>query len=332
MLVALSLLALPLPNLIPAPAPSARNVRAAVDLALPLLEKGASGHAEQQTCFACHNQASPMLAFARAKERGFDIPAELFKSQAEHVAGFLDTNRDRFKDGHGTGGAAATAGYALFTLEFAGHKPDDNTAAAVEYLLKTQADRDHWRTSSNRPPTEASDFTTTYLTLRALRVWGPGAKLDKEKCAKRVESARGWLVKTAAKDTEDRVFRLLGLKEAGADAKEIAAAAWELLQKQRSDGGWAQLDNGSSDAYATGAALVALSQAGGLKTDSPAYRAGLVYLLKTQRADGTWFVKSRSKPFQPYYESGFPHEKNQFISIAASGWATAALVLAVEKK
>jgi hypothetical protein len=66
---------------------------------------------------------------------------------------------------------------------------------------------------------------------------------------------------------------LLALKEAGADAKEIAAAAWELLQTQRPDGGWAQLDSGASDAYATGASLVALHQAGALKTTSPAYRA-----------------------------------------------------------
>jgi hypothetical protein len=333
MLAAFVVIPLLVPNVAPAPtAPSTKDVRAAVEAALPLLKKGASGHAEQKTCFACHNQATPMLAFASAKERGFTIPADLFKSQAEHIAGFLDTNRDRFKDGRGTGGGAATASYALFTLELAGHRPDENTAAAAEYLLKNQADRDHWRTNSNRPPTEASDFTTTYLALRALRVWGPAAKLDKEKIAKRVESARGWLVKTAAKDTEDRMFRLLGLKEAGADAKEVASAAWELLQKQRADGGWAQLDDGSSDAYATGAALVALHQAGGLKTDAPAYRTGLAYLVKTQRADGSWYVKSRSKPFQPYFESGFPYEKDQFISIAASGWATAALVLAVEKK
>ena len=332
MFAALALLAFPLPKIAPPPAPAAKEVRAAVEAALAPLKKGATGHAEQKTCFACHNQAPPMLAFATAKARGFAVPADLLASQAEHVVGFLDTNRDRFKDGRGTGGGAATASYALFTLELAGHKADDNTAAVVDYLLKTQADRDHWRTTSNRPPTEASDFTTTYLALRALRVWGPDAKLDKEKVAKRGESARGWLVKAPAKDAEDRVFRLLGLKEAGAGAKEIASAAWELLQAQRADGGWAQLDGGPSDAYATGAALVALHQAGGLKTGAPAYRAGLAHLLKTQRPDGTWFVKSRSKPFQPYYESGFPHEKDQFISIAASGWATAALALAVEKK
>jgi hypothetical protein len=312
--------------------PTAKAVRAATETALAPLKKGASGHAEQKTCFACHNQATPMLAFVVAKERGFDISADLLKSQAEHIVGFLDTNRDRFKDGRGTGGQAATASYALFTLELAGHKPDENTAAVVGYLLKTQSDRDHWRTTSNRPPTEASDFTTTYLTMRALRVWGESAKADKERIAKRVESARRWLVKAPAKETEDRVFRLLGLKEGGADTKEIAAAAWELLRDQRADGGWAQLADGWSDAYATGSALVALHQAGGLKTDAPAYRAGLAYLLKTQREDGTWYVKSRSKPFQPYYESGFPYEKDQFISIAASGWATTALALAVEKK
>ncbi len=332
MFAAIVLVAFPLPKIAPAPTPAAKEVRAAVESALSPLQKGANGHAEQKTCFACHNQATPMLAFSTAKARGFAIPADLFASQAEHVVGFLDTNRDRFKNGTGTGGGVDSAGYALFTLELAGHKPDENTAAVVEYLLKTQTDRDHWRTTSNRPPTEASDFTVTYLALRALRVWGPAANADKEKVAKRVETARGWLVKAKAKDTEDRVFRLLALKEAGADAKEVASAAWELLQTQRADGGWAQLDGWSSDAYATGTALVALHQAGGLKVETPAYRAGLTHLLKTQRTDGTWFVKSRSKPFQPYYESGFPYEKDQFISVAASGWATAALALAVEKK
>jgi hypothetical protein len=39
-------------------------------------------------------------------------------------------------------------------------------------------------------------------------------------------------------------------------------------------------------------------------------------------------VKSPSRPFQPYFESGFPHAPDQFISAVGSGWATAALVLA----
>ena len=69
-----------------------------------------------------------------------------------------------------------------------------------------------------------------------------------------------------------------------------------------------------------------------MATSDEAYQRGVQYLLKSQLADGSWHVVSRSKPFQPYYESGFPHEKNQFISCAASGWATWALVLASDNR
>jgi hypothetical protein len=304
-------------------------VRPAVAAAVPKLLAGATGHAEQKSCFACHNQATPALALTAARERGIDVPKKFFTDQAEHISGFLASNKEAFRAGKGTGGQAATAGYALFTLEVDGHQPDDTTAAVIEYLLKFQSNRDHWETTSNRPPTEASHFTTTYLAIRALKFWG--AKADQERIDKRIESARTWLIKTNAKDTEDRVFRLLAMKEAGVGEKDLAAGSWELLKTQRMDGGWGQLDALASDAYATGSALYALHHAGGLKVDSPAYRAGVSYLVKTQLTDGTWRVKSRSKPFQPYYESGFPHEKDQFISIGASGWATAALIAAMGK-
>jgi hypothetical protein len=102
----------------------------------------------------------------------------------------------------------------------------------------------------------------------------------------------------------------------------------DLVRSQRADGGWSQTAALESDAYATGSALVALHQAGGLATEDPVYRRGLAFLLKNQQEDGTWLVHSRSKPFQTYFESGFPHGKDQFISMAASGWATTALALA----
>jgi len=33
-------------------------------------------------------------------------------------------------------------------------------------------------------------------------------------------------------------------------------------------------------------------------------------------------------PIQPYFESGFPHGRDQFISAAATNWAATALALA----
>lgn len=40
--------------------------------------------------------------------------------------------------------------------------------------------------------------------------------------------------------------------------------------------------------------------------------------------DGSWLVKTRSKPVQTFFDNGGPHEESQFISIAATGWAVAA--------
>ena len=130
------------------------------------------------------------------------------------------------------------------------------------------------------------------------------------------------------REARDRVFRLWGLQAAEVDEKEVRSAAQELIRSQREDGGWAQRDGMDGDAYATGSALVALHEAGGLAVDDPAYRRGVGFLLKEQREDGSWLVRSRSRPFQTYYESGFPHGKDQFISMAATGWAATALALA----
>jgi len=43
-----------------------------------------------------------------------------------------------------------------------------------------------------------------------------------------------------------------------------------------------------------------------------------------------WLVRSRSFPFQPYKESGFPHGKDQWISAAGTGWAAMALATTIE--
>jgi hypothetical protein len=80
-----------------------------------------------------------------------------------------------------------------------------------------------------------------------------------------------------------------------------------------------------SDAYATGQALFALSQAGKLPVSDAAFQRGIQYLLRTQAADGSWHVKSRSIWLQPYFESGFPYGRDQFISTAGTAWAAMAL-------
>lgn len=310
------------------------ELKAAVTRALPLLTKGAVGHRQEQSCFACHSQTLPILAMTTARDRGIAIDDDELKSQVRHIADFLEGNRTRYLEGKGQGGQADTAGYALVTLQIGGHKPDDTTAAVTQYLLQRNADLEHWRANSQRPPSEGSSFTTTYVALRGLLAYATADQ--KPAVEKRREQVRQWLLKTPVKDNEDRVFKLLALHAAGAGKTDIESAAADLLRQQREDGGWAQLTGSRpaaptlSDAYATGSALFALHQAGGVATGDSAYQRGLRYLLKTQRPNGTWLVTTRSKPIQKYFETGFPHGKDQFISSAATGWAATALALAIK--
>jgi hypothetical protein len=325
--VVVLLLSLVAPSAAREPAPTVGEVRAAVAKALPLIQKGSAGHLAHRSCFACHHQAIPLLAQSVAHPRGFSVPEEEFEKQVHAILTFLDGNRANYLKGRGQGGQVDTAGYALWALELGGCQPDQTTAAVAEYLLLADKDLDHWRVTSNRPPSEASSFTTTYLAVRGLQTFGTAEQ--KGRINARLQVVRGWLTKTPARDTEDRVFRLWALKRLGAEGREVQAAARELISTQRPDGGWSQLDTLPSDAYATGTALVALHEAAGLAPEDAVYRRGMKYLLATQLPDGSWHVHSRSQPFQTYFESGFPHGKDQFISLAASSWAAAALTLSL---
>ena len=301
------------------------EIKAGVAKSLPLLDAGARGSMEKRKqCFTCHNQGLPIMALTTARDRGFTIDAENLRTQVQFTADFLARNRTNYLSGKGQGGAADTAGYALWALANGGWKPDETTAAVTEYLLVWQQDLGHWKPQSQRPPTEQSPFTSTHVALRGLKTFGTPEQ--RERIEQRFVRVREWLLKTPAQDTEDRVARLRALHVVGADTK---SAAKELLDTQREDGGWAQLADLQSDAYATSTALVALQQAGGLATADAAYQRGLRFLLSTQLPDGTWHVHTRSNPIQTYYESGYPHGEDQFISISAAGWATTALALAL---
>lgn len=309
-------------------APTPAVLRAAVEKSLPLLTTAARGSMEKrERCFTCHNQGLPIMALTTAQSRGFRVDAEELARQVKFTADFLDKNRTNYLAGKGQGGQADTAGYALLALENGGWKPDATTAAVTEYLLQWQRDLIHWRPQSRRPPTEQSLFTSSYVALRGLRTFGTPEQ--RERIGQRTEQVRAWLLKTPAQDNEDRVFRLRALHVADAPATERSQAAKELLATQQTDGGWKQLADMGTDAYATATALVALHHAGGLATTEAAYQKGLRYLLEKQLPDGSWLVTSRSKPIQSFYESGYPHGTNQFISISAAGWATTALALAL---
>jgi hypothetical protein len=298
-------------------------LRTAIQRSLVLLERASAGSADERKCFTCHSQALPVFAIASARRAGFEVDSHNFERQISHTLKHLKGTKKSFFEGKGPGGGVDTAGYALWTLEDGDHEADEVTTYVTDWILKEQAEDGRWNCRSDRPPSESSDFTTTYVAVRALNRF---AGEDRQSVvADSFERASVWLRDTKPRDTEDRVFRLLSFDYVDADPPTVDSAIAGLSQSQREDGGWSQTDELESDAYATSIAMYALSRFG-VDRQSDSWQLGLRFLLDQQHHDGSWHVVSRSKPFQKYFESGFPHGQDQFISTTATAWATIVLV------
>jgi hypothetical protein len=214
--------------------------------------------------------------------------------------------------------------YVLLGLAVEKYPSDTLTDVWARYARNNQSPDGRFRCQTVRPPLETSDFQVTAATIRSLLAFAP--KSQETEYRKSVERAVRWLETAAPASTEDYTFQILGLIWGSGSRETVRKGGSQLLALQRSDGGWGQITRLASDAYATGQALVALRQSGTLAPGDAAYQRGVRFLLNSQMEDGSWLVRTRSPSFQPYFESGFPHGYDQFISAAASNWAVMALL------
>ena len=171
--------------------PDRRGDPPGVTRALPLLEKGSAGYVAQRDCFSCHHQAVPSFALDLARRRGFEVDADNLAEQTELTHSDLSSALDSYKKGEGQGGGGTRAGYALWMLALGGHEADEVTGAVAGYILGREPERGHWRTSSNRPPSESSPFTTTFVALRGLQTFSPRPRRSGSTSGPR-RSAPGW--------------------------------------------------------------------------------------------------------------------------------------------
>src|SRR5262249_29492236 len=125
--------------------------------------------------------------------------------------------------GLGVGGDSTGVVYALQTFAAAERPYDDTTAALVEYLLVKQRKDGSWPITAfgDRPPTMGSLFTNAGLALAVLKKYGPpkdaaGAAALQARIDAAFKKGRDWLLANEPKSTEDKVFHLRGLVDAGA--------------------------------------------------------------------------------------------------------------------
>src|SRR5215468_214452 len=282
-------------------------------------------HASKQDCASCHQQYLPMAAVGHARNRSVRFDQGIAREQIDSLD---KLSHPVFQHEYITQTLfhpepAHTLGYHLLGFVAEGVPSSSTTDGMVHHLVTIQASDGRWFNLVPRPPMASGDVSATALAIQAIKHYGwPGRK---EEFAASVERARRWLWDVRAETNEEAVFQLLGLHWAGEPAERLADLAQALWQRQRKDGGWAQLPTLESDAYATGEVLYTLSQAVQLPVTEPTWQRGLRFLLERQEDNGTWHVARRTFPFQPTMKSGFPHHRDSWISAAATSWAVLAL-------
>ena len=300
-----------------------RPIAEAIKPALALLENQSNNFIRIGGCNSCHAQDLPSAAAAIARDRGLPAPKLIPQlPQSMHTL-----NPERVMDLEAP--SVTSIGWEMFDFGTNGVPRDEYTDATVRYIKEMQTPDGHWLAfESRRPPMNSGVFQTAALAIYSLKIYGsPVEKADTDKTIAR---AVAWLENANPTTSQDRAFHLMALAWGNASPASIAASMKALAATQCADGGWSQMPTMGSDAYATGQALYALNAAGNMRVDDPVYAKGVKYLLRTQAADGSWHVKSRSIWVQPYFDSGFPYGHDQWISAAGTAWATMALSLTVE--
>lgn len=314
-----------------------RSPREAVNASLKMLEKSMADFTRKSECLSCHQEGLGRIATGVAAAHGFKLDPTVRQLQGARIRETLMGLRPLHEQALKNPSAMKelplieinelNAGDSWLLAGMASQNDPANggTAAMAKVLAKQQAADGSWTFSLPRIPMQSSNFTYTALTAKSLAAYAPAeAKV-------RLEKAKAWLLQTRAKTGDDRAMRLLGLKWTGANMAERRKSVEELLATQNKDGGWSQVPGMRSDAYATGQALYALRLGAGMPASDPVYARGTEYLLRTQEADGTWFVSKRAIPVNNYFDGGFPHGESQYASFNGTCWAMMALLETMDR-
>jgi N-acyl-D-amino-acid deacylase len=278
---------------------------------------------QRRGCISCHSQALVAMAAAEARRKGIVINEEREQTNLGQILKSFQAASEAAMQGDQPPGNIITIGYVAMALAAEAHPFDKITAALSHIAAALQLPDGSWTPNGvSRPPSEDSLVTATVLAVRALMLYPIAAR--KTQVEEKLRRAQGWLLAIDARSAEDRAMRLMGLTWTKAPRTEVEKAVRQLLGQQQAGGGWRQQDELEPDAYATGISLYAL-RAAGVSATNEAYLRGVKFLEQSQYQDGSWLVKTRSYPTQPYFESGYPFGNNQWISVAGASWATLAI-------
>jgi hypothetical protein len=279
--------------------PLAVQARQTADRSIPYIEKEGTTWITNRKCLSCHHAGYMLWSFHDAARRGFSIDQEKLTKSTNWA---LEQTK-----GHGAEGAAQ------ILLARDRSNTSETTAKQVDtlrdFVLSEQDKEGFWKAGGQLPdqkrPKPETIQVSTMLSVLGLSTLESKDKVLTDKLAESRTRALAWLRKTPldggkpAVSGEWYTLRLVIEKRFG-DAKEVERLRDQILKAQKPDGGWGWLWADASDAFGTGLALYALSEAGVPSTHA-AIEGAWRFLIETQADDGSWIVNgtknsSKNKP------------------------------------
>jgi hypothetical protein len=298
---------------------SAADARRTIARGVAFLQKDAAKWKAERECATCHHGAMTLWALNEAKRRGYAVDAPALAETAAWTKGRFLVGLDKPRDPRPGWYMISTP--ALFLAAMAHHQPDLQTVPpetlrqiaehASQRLeedgsVLTPATMSPPRPQNGPPPVFESREVLTLLAVLAMLGEEPSDPKEASPIREARRKAEAWLAAApAGDDTQALDLRLLLELQQRKPKREIRAAAARILARQNPDGGWGQLRQLPSDAFATGQTLYALSLAG-VDRERPGIQRGISFLVATQREDGSWPMTSRAHPGAAPYTNPVP--------------------------
>ncbi len=297
------------------------DVRSVIDRGLTFLVKDNLAWKESKKCYECHHAPFTIWALNEAKNRGYPVDDKVLAEMTSWVVGEdylarLLAERPEQKE------IVFNEAPLLLALGIeAGDTKatQDGLKRMLASVVHDQGEDGSWKRVNESRPILSSPDTLTTLALLALSApnapdLGEEGKAAKQKGLQFLQAA------SPDDELQPAALRLILWRRLGRPPTEWEPLAQQLQKAQNDDGGWGQLKQAKSDAFATGQTLYALAEAGA-KPDDVAVRKAHSFLAKSQGQDGAWAMTSRA-----IMGNGKVATKFEPIIHAASAWAVMGLV------